>query len=261
MADQFIEIDGKRLECAWFGEAPDGGDAAAPVLVFLHDALGCVATWRRVPEELCRRTGLRGFAYSRAGYGRSDAAGLPFPLDYHDREAHDVLPAVLDAAGIGRAVLVGHSDGGTLALMAAAVDQRIEAVVTMAGHVINEDVTIAGVAEAGRAWQTTDMRARLARYHGDNVDIAFRGWRDTWLAEGFRDWDVRPGLAGVACPVLVIQDPGDEYGTVAQVEAIAEGVSGPAEILLLDGCGHFPHLGLPDRVLPAINHFIARTVR
>ncbi len=213
--------------------------------------------WRDVPETLAGLTGLPAFAYSRAGYGRSEGIPLPRPADYHAPEAYDVLPAVLDAAGIGRAVLIGHSDGGTIALMAAGRDPRIHGVVTMAAHVFNEDVTIRGIRAARKAWRETALRDRLRRYHGDNVEAAFFGWNDTWLTDAFRTWNVTDCLPSVTCPVLVVQGADDQYGTAAQVHAIASGVSGPARDLILPGCGHSPHLEAPDSLLPEIARFIA----
>tara|TARA_R110000772_G_scaffold49123_4_gene112520 strand:- start:76333 stop:77112 length:780 start_codon:yes stop_codon:yes gene_type:complete len=251
---EFISACGHRLEYAWWSGPPAPGSTA---LVFLHEGLGCVDMWRDVPEILANMTGLPAFAYSRAGYGRSDGITLPRKADYHAPEAYDVLPAVLDAAGIGAAVLIGHSDGGTIALMAAGRDPRIRGVVTMAAHVFNEDVTIRGIQDARVAWQETDLRERLRRYHGDNVDGAFFGWNDTWLAEDFRAWNVESCLPTVTCPVLVVQGADDQYGTEAQVSAIADGVSGPAKRLLITGCGHSPHLEVPDALFLEIARFIA----
>ncbi|MAY68203.1 MAG: alpha/beta hydrolase [Rhodospirillaceae bacterium] len=250
----YLTAAGRRLEYAWWGEPPV---AERPALVFLHEGLGCVDMWRDVPETLAGLTGLPAFAYSRAGYGRSEGIPLPRPADYHAPEAYDVLPAVLDAAGIGRAVLIGHSDGGTIALMAAGRDPRIHGVVTMAAHVFNEDVTIRGIRAARKAWRETALRDRLRRYHGDNVEAAFFGWNDTWLTDAFRTWNVTDCLPSVTCPVLVVQGADDQYGTAAQVHAIASGVSGPARDLILPGCGHSPHLEAPDSLLPEIARFIA----
>jgi pimeloyl-ACP methyl ester carboxylesterase len=251
---QFIQAAGRRLECAWSG-VPTGPDGTA--LVFLHEGLGCVDMWRGVPDTLSRMTGLPAFSYSRAGYGRSDGITLPRSADYHAPEAYGVLPAVLDAVGIHRAVLIGHSDGGTIALMAAGRDSRIKGVVTMAAHVFNEDVTIQGIRDARRAWDTTDLRDKLRRYHGDNVDAAFFGWNDTWQTAEFRDWNVEHCLADVRCPVLVVQGVDDQYGTASQVRAIASQVSGPARELMLPACGHSPHFEAAEALFPAINEFVA----
>ena len=255
MTDQpaYLSAQGRRLEVAWFGDAA----APGPVLVFLHEGLGCVALWRDVPERLAGLTGRRAFAYSRAGYGRSDPCTLPRPATYHAAEALTVLPAVLDSAGIAEAVLIGHSDGGTIALMAAGRDARIKGVVTMAAHVFNEAVTLDGIRTARAAWETTDLREKLRRYHGANVDLAFHGWNDTWQRPDFKDWNVEGCLARITCPVLVVQGADDHYGTEAQVAAIAYGVSGPAETLTIPGCGHAPQQEAPDVLFPAIARFVA----
>lgn len=249
----FLTAQGRRLEYAWYGDAAADG----PVLVLLHEGLGCVSLWRDVPERLAAMTGRRAFAYSRAGYGRSDPCDLPRPTTYHAPEALSVLPEVLDRAGITEAVLIGHSDGGTIALMAAGRDARVRGVVTMAAHVFNEDVTLAGIRAARLAWDGTDLRDKLRRHHGDNVDLAFHGWNDTWQRPDFKDWNVERCLARVTCPVLVVQGADDQYGTGAQVEAIAQGVAGPAETLVIPGCGHAPHQESPDILLPAVARFVA----
>jgi len=249
----FMTIGGCRLEYAWYGDA----GAKGPALVFLHEGLGSVGLWRDAPETLARLTGRRAFAYSRAGYGRSDPAPLPRPATYHEPEAFDVLPAVLDAAGIRAAILIGHSDGGTIALLAAGRDTRIKGVVTMAAHVFNEEVTLQGIRDARRAWDETGLRDKLARYHGANVDIAFHGWNDTWQRPDFRDWNVERHLSAVTSPVLVVQGLDDQYGTEAQVDAIAAGVSGRAETLLIPGCGHAPHQEAPRTLFPEIARFVA----
>lgn len=246
-----MAVLGRRIEYSWWSGPSDSA------LVFLHEGLGCVDMWRDVPEILTEMTGLPAFAYSRFGYGRSDGAALPRPVNYHEPEAHDVLPAVLDAAGIDKAVLIGHSDGGTIALMAAGRDPRIKGVVTMAAHVFNEEVTINGIRAARAAWETTNLREKLLRYHGENVDTAFFGWNDTWLTEDFKTWNVEGCLADVSCPVLVVQGADDEYGTEKQVHAIADGLSGPATSLVLPNCGHSPHLEAPEALFPAINQFVA----
>lgn len=254
----FARIAASRLE---WRRIDSGGNDSGPTLVFLHEGLGCAKLWRGFPDALVRRAGLGAFSYSRAGYGRS-SPGAPLPLDYHHGEALEVLPRVLDAAGITRPILVGHSDGGTIALIYAAGWASVQAppplaVVTMAAHVFVEDETLRGIEAARAAFLNTDLRARLSLYHGDNVDGAFWGWCDAWLSPAFRDWNVEAVLRGIDCPLLVVQGRDDHYGTPAQVRAIAEGVAGPAETLLLAECGHAPHLEQPDRTLEAIATFLA----
>lgn len=247
----YIAAGDHRLEARWWAGPAD------TALVFLHEGLGCVDLWRDVPGALGRSTGLAAFAYSRPGYGRSSGITLPRPSDYHVVEADDILPAVLDAVGIERAVLIGHSDGGTIALMTAAKDPRIKGAVTMAAHVFNEEITLAGIREARQAWETTNLREKLRRYHGDNVDAAFHGWNDTWQRPDFADWNVEAGLADVGCPVLVVQGAEDQYGSAGQVHAIARGVAGPAQELILPDCGHSPHLEAPEPLFAAVNQFVA----
>ncbi len=249
-----LALGADRLEYRWVGPGP--GDA--PTIVFLHEGLGCIALWRDFADRLTLASGWGGFLYSRAGFGGSSARALPVPLDYHHRDALDVLPRVLDAVGIGRCVLFGHSDGGTLALIYAGTvrDPRIAGLITVAAHVFNEDVTIVGIEAAKEAFRTTDLREKLRRHHGANVDGAFRGWCDVWLDPGFRAWNVEHALAGIGVPVLVVQGADDQYGTAAQVDAIARGVAGPAERLILADCGHSPHLEAPDALLRASLAFL-----
>lgn len=248
-----LAIDGSRLE--WRRVRPAGANHGEdrPTLVLLHEGLGCCALWRAFPSALVRRTGLPVFAYSRAGYGRSSPGRRPLPLDYHGIEALEVLPKVLSAAGISRPVLIGHSDGGTIALIhAGQAPSPPLAVVTMAAHVFNEAVTLQGIEAARHAFATTDLRQRLSVYHGDNVDQAFWGWCDAWLSPPFRTWTVEAVLPAITCPVLVIQGADDHYGTAAQVDAIAGQVSGPSTRLILPNCGHAPHLEQPEKTCAAI---------
>lgn len=234
-----------------------GGNAAGDgqVLVFLHEALGCHSMWKRVPTALSEATGLPFLTYDRLGHGRSGA--LPRPRDerYLEVEAFEILPAVLDACGVVDPILIGHSDGGTIALMHASRD-KVRAVVTEAAHVFVEEVTLEGIRAAVESWHTTDLRDRLARHHGDKTEALFDAWAETWLSERFRSWDIRDCLPGIKAPVLIVQGEDDEYGTVHQVEAIAAGVSGPARPVVIPGCRHIPHRQAADRVLPAIADFI-----
>ncbi|MCP5367693.1 MAG: alpha/beta hydrolase [Hyphomicrobiales bacterium] len=252
---QFLDVDGTRLEVQWVGRT----DADAPVLVFLHEGLGCVEMWKGFPAKVADRTGLPALVFSRRGYGRSDPCDLPRPVDFMHHEGLHVMPRLLDAAGIGRAVLVGHSDGGSIALVHAggARDPRVRAVVTIAAHVFNEEVCVASIRAAREAYATTDLRARLARYHGDNVDCAFRGWNDVWLHPDFWHWNLEEFLPGITVPALVIQGSADEYGTERQVDTIVHGVAGPVVKCMVAGAGHSPHLVKPDATLDAIARFVA----
>lgn len=253
----FLSVDGLRFEYRRV-PAPDGAGPEAPTLVLLHEGLGCIGMWKSFPEKLAQATGAAVFLWSRRGFGASDPITLPRPLDYLEEES-PLVGRVLAAAGIGRCVLVGHSDGGTIALLAAARDDiaGLEGVVAMAAHVFVEDVTIKGIIETREAWDEGDLRVRLARWHGANVDGAFYGWCDTWLDPGFRDWNIEAALATVRAPVLVLQGADDQYGTPRQVEAIASGVGGPARPMLLPHAGHSPHIDAPDAVIAAIGQFLS----
>ncbi|HKK28053.1 MAG TPA: alpha/beta hydrolase [Gemmatimonadota bacterium] len=250
-----LRAAGRRLEVRRFGPAP----GAAPPVVFLHEGLGSAGLWRDYPERLCRRLGWSGLAYSRAGYGASDPAELPRPVDFMHREAHAVLPALLEAAGIERPVLYGHSDGASIALLFAARSPGgVRALVLEAPHAFVEDVTVRSIAALGDAYRSGGLRSTLARWH-DDPDATFHGWRDIWLKPAFRSWDIRDELAGVTAPTLVLQGEDDEYGTWAQVEAVEAGAIGPVRSVRLAGCGHAPHRDRPDRALGEAERFLRET--
>ncbi len=252
-----VTVAGHRLDCRPLIAAP----ADAPTLVFLHEGLGCQEQWRALPDRMASALGWGGLVYSRRGYGQSDPRPRPWPLTFLDDEARVALPALLDACGLGQVCLYGHSDGGTIALaFAAACPTRVLAVVTEAAHVMVEDVTIAGLHAVRARFATSGLREALARYHGGRADEVFEGWSETWLNPAFRAWDLRPALAGVTCPVLAMQGADDEYGTPAQLEAIAAHVAGPVETWLIDGCGHAPHRERPDDVFARAMAFYRRVV-
>jgi pimeloyl-ACP methyl ester carboxylesterase len=246
---EFIDIDGVRLECRWAGPRRD----AAPVLVFLHEGLGSVSLWRDFPDQVAVAVGLPAFIYSRQGYGGSSPVVLPRPLDYLEREGCDVLPRVLDRAGIRSAILIGHSDGASIALVHAATDRsgRVRGVAAMAPHTFVEELCVAAIAQV-RETYAEQLRPRLERHHGANVDGAFHGWNDTWLHPGFKAMDLRPLLPAITVPTLVIQGEDDEYATAAQVDVVAEGVGGPVRALMLPACGHSPQRDQPAAVIAAI---------
>ena len=250
-----LQIGGVSLEAAWWGPPPD----AAPTLVLLHEGLGCVALWRDLPEKLAAATGCGVFAYSRTGYGQSDPAALPRPLTYMQDEARDTLPAVLDAAGIRRAVLVGHSDGASIALLHAGGTQdfRIAGAVLIAPHVVVEDVSLASIAKARMEYETTGLRDRLARYHRD-VDNAFWGWNRAWLDPAFRGWRIDDRVAYVRVPMLLIQGEADEYGTAEQLHLIEQEAYCPVETLVIPGAGHAPHVTHQAVNVAAIAAFVDR---
>ncbi len=250
-----LETADARLFAEWLEPAEATEE---PVLVLLHEGLGSTAFWKDVPELLAARHGLRVFLYDRRGYGRSDPELLPRPLDYLDRMALVELPAVLEAAGIRRPILLGHSDGGTIALLfAAAFPERVEAVVAIAAHVFVEEVTVAGIRAAVAAFEAGELRRRLERFHGARTEAVFRAWSETWLNPRFRAWNVTDRLPRIRCPLLVLQGQADEYATTAQVEAIARGVRGPVRTVLLPGAAHVPHHQARAATLEAIDSFLA----
>lgn len=251
-----LRIHGRRLEYAvWPGAA---AAADAPTLLLLHEGLGSVAAWRSFPADLAARTSWRVAAYSRRGYGGSDPAPRPWPPRFMHDAALDELPQVLDALGVDRPVLFGHSDGGSIALLAAADHpDRVRALILEAPHVFVEDVTVAAIAGLREAY-AAGLRDRLRRVQGDNVDAAFQGWSEVWLSAAFRDWNIEAALPRVRCPVLLFQGDRDEYGTLAQVEAIARGVGGPVHTAILPACGHAPHHHQRGPVLDQVDAFLKR---
>lgn len=234
------------IEKARTGEHPD--------LVFLHEGLGSIAQWRDVPAQIAQLSGHAAFVYSRRGYGASDPVEVPRPLTYmHDEAA--ALPALLEEEGIANPILVGHSDGASIAIIAAGSGLPVRALVLIAPHVIVEDISVESIAKARVAYETGDLRQKLARYHRD-VDGAFWGWNRAWLDPGFRAWNLEEFLPRITAPVLVVQGEADEYGTLAQVELIRTQVAGPCEVLLVPGAGHAPHRS--DGVPAQIAAFIRR---
>ena len=252
---QRLSAGGHRLEYSLL--RPEAGTSAAPTLVFLHEGLGSVALWKRFPAEVVAATGCPALVYSRYGYGKSDKLAAPRKVDYMHCEALDVLPEILDQLGIDSPVLIGHSDGASIALIHAGAGKRtVRGVVAMAPHVFVEDVTVKSIAGAGETFRTTDLPERLGRYH-DDVASTFRGWNDIWLHPDFRRWNIEDYLADIRCPVLLIQGEDDQYGTVAQIDAIAGQVSGPVETVMLPDCAHSPHQSVQkDATIAAIAGFV-----
>jgi pimeloyl-ACP methyl ester carboxylesterase len=230
----------------------------API-VFLHEGLGSVEMWRDWPAQVCRETGRHGIVYSRRGYGRS--ASVPdvrgsgrLEPDYMHREAMEVLPALLETLGIGVPVVLGHSDGATIALLHAS-HFPVQACVAMAPHVMVEEVSVQAISNARQAYESGELRARLVRYHAD-VDCAFWQWNDIWLSPGFRGFDIRAECRRIRTPVLAIQGLDDPYGSVRQVDEIGP-TQGPLEIEKLPRCGHSPHKDHPEQVTRRIAQFLA----
>ena len=251
-----VPVGGARLEVLRI----DAGHAGAAPIVMLHEGLGSVAMWKDFPHRIAQATGREVVAYSRAGYGRSSPAALPFGVRYMHDEALIVLPQLLDALAIEEPVLFGHSDGGSIALIHAAASGRpVAGLALMAPHLFVEDVAVASIAAAGDAWRATDLRARLARYH-DDVDAAFTGWNDIWLHPDFRAWNIEGCARALNCPVLAMQGLDDEYGTLDQVRRIARAAP-HVELVELADCRHSPHRDQPDAVLAALARFVARLER
>jgi pimeloyl-ACP methyl ester carboxylesterase len=257
--DLELSDGGDRLEAVWSGPAPD----AAPTLVFLHEGLGCVALWRDIPARLVEMTGCGALVYSRLGYGASAPCTLPRPVDFMHHEGRVVLPEVIRQCGIRDHLLIGHSDGGSIALINAGGEPApgLAGVVTLAAHVFCEAITRRSIQAARRRYLDGDLKARLAVYHGENTDCAFWGWNDVWLHPDFMRWNIEEFLPTIQVPVLAIQGRDDPYGTMAQVDAIQGKAGGPVTVQRVPGCGHAPHLEQSDVVVPGIRDFIQRMQR
>lgn len=251
--DEKVELpSGARLAVRWWRPA---GAAAGPTMVFLHEGLGAISIWRSFPETLCARTGLEGLAFDRQGHGRSSPLATPRGTDYLHRHALDELPALRRAVGLDDVVLVGHSDGATVALLHAS-RHSVRAVVSIAGHVRVEDEALEGIRAACRAWSDGGLRSRLARHHGEQVDAVFAAWSETWLAPWFRGWDVRAELRSATCPVLALQGADDSYASPGHLDELADCLGGPVERWLVPGCGHAPHLDAAEVVLDRVAAFV-----
>jgi pimeloyl-ACP methyl ester carboxylesterase len=242
---EFVDLGAERLEVLRIAPERSG-----TTMVFLHEGLGSVAGWRSFPRALCDRLAAPGLVYSRRGYGRSTPLAESRATDYLHREALDVLPALLDRCGVRRPLLVGHSDGGSIALLYASRFDPL-AIAIMAPHVFVEDVTIAGIVEARAAWERGKLKDPLARVH-DDPDGAFFGWNDGWLKPAFRLWNIEAELPKIRCPVLAIQGHDDQYGTMEQLDRIARGAPGRTTLLKLEHCGHAPQRDQPEAVIEAI---------
>lgn len=259
-ASSFVTIDWQgrpvRIEHQWLNA--DLGDA--PVLVFLHEGLGSVAMWRDYPQHLCDALGVRGLVYSRPGYGQSTPRDTDkhWAPDFMHHQAHEVLPALLGALGVSEAPwLFGHSDGGSIALLYA-TRHAAAGVMVLAPHIMVEEVSVKSIALAKEAYENTDLRQRLARYHSD-VDSAFWGWNRIWLAPAFRNWSIENELATITCPVLAVQGINDEYGTLAQIRNIQQHVP-QTQLLEIDHCGHSPHRDQPQALTHACVQFFQNQV-
>ncbi|WP_024509141.1 alpha/beta hydrolase [Bradyrhizobium sp. ARR65] len=254
----FLRIGDSELEYRMIGPAPD----QAPTIVMLHEGLGSAALWGDFPESLQAATGAGVFVYSRAGYGASSPVSLPRPLDYMQREALEVLPKLLEQFGFRRGLLVGHSDGASIAAIYAGglQDHRLSGLALIAPHFIVEDISVASIAEIRAAYETTELRTKLARWHKD-VDNAFYGWNGAWLDPKFRNWDISDYLAYIRVPIAIVQGEADQYGTIRQIEIAQEECYCPVEVTLLEGAGHSPHREALGPTLSAISEFAKAVLR
>lgn len=253
----FLHIDDRDLEYRMIGPRP----GEAPTIVMLHEGLGCVGLWGDFPDKLQKATGCGVFVYSRAGYGQSSPVRLPRPLTYMHDEARKTLPELLDEIGFRRGLLFGHSDGASIAAIYAGThqDHRVGGLTLMAPHFFTEDVGIASIAEAKKAYETADLKAKLARWHRD-PDNAFKGWNGAWLDPRFRQWDITEQLAYIRVPILIVQGEDDQYGTVKQIEAAQDECYCPVEVALLPGAKHSPQREAPDSTLKAVSDFVAHVL-
>lgn len=247
-------VDGRRIEYrVILGTAGRG-----PTLVFLHEGLGSAALWRDFPDKVARRLRVPAVVYSRFGYGQSDGLLAKRTPRFMHEEALEVLPRFLDQLGIERPLLVGHSDGASIALIHAGASGRaVEGLVCLAPHVFVEPVCVESIARISEAYRTTELRTRLAKYHA-NVDDAFLGWADTWLLPEFLSWSIEDVLGGIAAPMLLIQGRDDEYGTLAQLDRIEARTKVATSRLVLDRCGHSPHRDQEAAVIDAIAGFAGK---
>lgn len=250
---EYLVIGDVRLECQWWGLEQSG----KPTLVLLHEGLGCVALWRDFPKRLAEISGCPVFAYSRRGYGQSDPAVLPRPIDYMRREALYTLPNVLDEIGLEKGILIGHSDGASIAAIHAGevADRRISGIVLIAPHFFTEPEGLDSIADAKVAFENGNLRNKLSKYH-DDVDNAFHGWNDAWLNPDFQHWNIEYAVDGIAVPVLAVQGRNDAYGTLAQIETIDRLPSTQVTKVVIDDCGHSPHVEKPEALLQAISDFL-----
>ena len=263
MATAVLQEKNTRITVAGYGLAvrqlhhPETTGEPGPVLVFLHEALGCITQWRDFPESLAMATNCDALIYDRPGNGRSAPLKSSRKPDYLSREALEILPTLLQALNIPKVILVGHSDGASIALLfAAAFPEMTTAVICEAAHVFVEEITLKGIRAAVENYYQSDVPEKLARHHGKNTEPMVKAWYETWLSTAFRSWDITDVLPQITTPLLLLQGTDDEYGTTAQLEAIANGAQGSAEIHLLAKCGHTPHRQQREATLVKMTHFI-----
>jgi pimeloyl-ACP methyl ester carboxylesterase len=235
-----------------------GGAADSPEFVFLHEGLGCVDQWKDFPEKILKKFGGKGVIYDRQGYGRSGSRKYDFDFNYLHTEAIEILPRVIDLVGFKNPYLVGHSDGGSIALIFAGnYSDFAKGVITEAAHVMVEDETVSGVLAAMEDFEQNGLRRALEKYHGEKTESVFENWSQTWTAENFRYWNIDMFLKRIKCPVLAIQGKDDKYGTIEQLHKI-ESIVKTAETCFLEECGHTPHRDQEEMLISKIEKFISK---
>ena len=254
MENSWIEINNYKLEIKRIKAKKVGG----PTLVFLHEGLGCVSMWRDFPDRLAEKTGLVALIYSRLGYGGSDQVPLPRQLDYMHVEGIDILPALLQAEQVGRVILVGHSDGGSISLIYAGSKFALEldALIMIAPHVFVEKVCIESIKKVQREYLFGDLRKRLERYHKENVDRVFWGWSNIWVSPSFQEWNIEEYLPFICAPTLVVQGENDQFGTMSQINSIIEKIKLEVNCEVVKNCSHSPHIESQDEVIHVLSGFI-----
>jgi pimeloyl-ACP methyl ester carboxylesterase len=255
--DFFVKASGRRLRVRKLTHPNSTGEGSRPTLVFLHEGLGSIEMWHDFPAIMAANTTCDCLMYDRWGHGKSDPLDVQRALGYVHDEALDSLPDVLNRVHVDDAILIGHSDGGSIALIfAAEYPEIVRGIITEAAHVFVEEITLEGIREALDIYKNTELKQKLARYHGDNAEKIFGAWHETWLQPEFKSWDIQDCLPKITCPVLVIQGEDDQYGTIAQVQAISSQVTGPSKVLLIPNCAHIPHREAKDRVVQEMTKFI-----
>jgi len=250
----YLTLQEGKIEYQLHGPSPEG----SPTLVFLHEGLGCVSMWKDFPEKLAEKTGCAVLVYSRFGYGKSDPCDLPRSTRFMHEEGLGVLPRVIEQAGIRDHFLIGHSDGGSIALIYAGGIRpaSLKGVVSIAAHVFCEPVTADSIRKAKEAWENGQLRKKLYRHHMENTDTAFKGWNDVWLDPAFMEWNIEEFLSKIEVPVLAVQGEDDPYGTRAQVDTISAKSPGPDRSFLIPGCGHAPHIEKKRILLDLVSGFV-----
>jgi pimeloyl-ACP methyl ester carboxylesterase len=255
MKREFVSVGGASLETVWHG--PE--DANAPVVVMLHEGLGSVSLWRDFPAAIAAATGARVCVFSRAGYGQSSRVNLPRPVDYLHREALDVLPEFLDAIGFRRGILLGHSDGGSIATIYAGSvqDHRVRALALIEPHFFMEEINLSAIRRTTAEFRSSDLREKLGRHHAD-VDNAFDGWSGAWLDPGFAEFDLREELGYIRVPILLVKGEHDPYSTMEQLNVAVAETYCPVEAVVIRDAGHSPHREKPAETLGIVAGFINR---